>query len=286
MEPLRFLGAGVTRSDFGRAPGCSTSKPKSGHFSQASPGSLSPSLRLALGPRPPAGPPSPRCQCLVPRKLSAEARTEHARRQRGRARGPEAAPTPPAPATCGVAGPRLAMDSARGPGRATWVLAGSLLAVALALPAESGNLGRLPAGPGPLRRDPSRNVPKGYSRPRSRRERSETGRCAATGWGGPAPGSSCDRSACIRETWRDPPERAQEGNRAGAGGGERLNVRIRLTSARPPARPLVLGSAAPQQPPGWGRRAVGAGAEVPRGRTARMERMERTARTARRRLYR
>ncbi|XP_065770712.1 limbin isoform X2 [Muntiacus reevesi] len=55
------------------------------------------------------------------------------------------------------------MDSARGPGRATWVLAGSLLAAALALPAESGNLGRLPGGPGPLQhplgpqplRDPS-----------------------------------------------------------------------------------------------------------------------------------
>ncbi|XP_043762142.1 limbin isoform X1 [Cervus elaphus] len=55
------------------------------------------------------------------------------------------------------------MDSARGPGRATWVLAGSLLAAALALSAESGNLGRLPAGPGPLQhplgpqplRDPS-----------------------------------------------------------------------------------------------------------------------------------
>uniref|UniRef100_A0A8C6FNI1 EvC ciliary complex subunit 2 n=1 Tax=Moschus moschiferus TaxID=68415 RepID=A0A8C6FNI1_MOSMO len=42
------------------------------------------------------------------------------------------------------------MNSARGPGRATWALAGSLLVVALALPAESGNLGRLPAGPGPL----------------------------------------------------------------------------------------------------------------------------------------
>lgn len=41
------------------------------------------------------------------------------------------------------------MDSARGPGRATWVLAGSLLAAALALPSESGNLGRLPEGTGP-----------------------------------------------------------------------------------------------------------------------------------------
>ncbi|XP_044801586.2 limbin isoform X4 [Bubalus bubalis] len=42
------------------------------------------------------------------------------------------------------------MDTARGPGRATWVLAGSLLAAALALPAESGNLGQLPAGQVPL----------------------------------------------------------------------------------------------------------------------------------------
>ncbi|KAJ1061031.1 hypothetical protein K5549_002318, partial [Capra hircus] len=42
------------------------------------------------------------------------------------------------------------MLSARGPGRATWVLAGSLLAAALALPAESGNLGQLPAGRVPL----------------------------------------------------------------------------------------------------------------------------------------
>lgn len=113
-------------------------------------GSLPPFLPLALGPRPPAGPPSPRCQCLVPRKLSAGVRTEHARRRRGRAWGPEAAPTPPAPATCGVAGPRRAMLSARGPGRATWVLAGSLLAAALTLPAESRKLDQLPAGRVPL----------------------------------------------------------------------------------------------------------------------------------------
>ena len=119
-------------------------------------------------------------------------------------------------------------------------------------------------GPAPLPRAPSRNVPKGYSRPRSRRERSEPSRCAATGWGGPAPGSSCDRSACIRETWRDPLEGAQEGNRAGAGGGERLNVRIRFNQC-PPARRPVLGPAAPQQPPGGGRRAVGAEAEAPLG---------------------
>uniref|UniRef100_A0A4W2D468 EvC ciliary complex subunit 2 n=1 Tax=Bos indicus x Bos taurus TaxID=30522 RepID=A0A4W2D468_BOBOX len=42
------------------------------------------------------------------------------------------------------------MDTPRGPGRATWVLAGSLLAAALALPAESRNLGQLPAGQVPL----------------------------------------------------------------------------------------------------------------------------------------
>ncbi|XP_073661139.1 limbin isoform X4 [Tursiops truncatus] len=44
------------------------------------------------------------------------------------------------------------MGSAGARGRATWVLAGGLLAAALALPAGSGDRGRLPADPGPLRR--------------------------------------------------------------------------------------------------------------------------------------
>lgn len=137
-----------------------------------------------------------------------------------------------------------------------------------------------PRGPGSLPRAPSRNVPKGYSRPQSRRERSEPGRCAATGWGGPAPGSSCDRSACIRETCRDPLEAAQEGNRAGAGGGERLNVRIRFNQC-PPARR----SSDPQHPNS--RRAGGGGQSGlrPRSPRGRMERTARMARMARRRRY-
>ncbi|XP_032488571.1 limbin isoform X3 [Phocoena sinus] len=44
------------------------------------------------------------------------------------------------------------MGSAGARGRAMWVLAGGLLAAALALPAGSGDQGRLPADPGPLRR--------------------------------------------------------------------------------------------------------------------------------------
>ncbi|XP_060004508.1 limbin [Lagenorhynchus albirostris] len=44
------------------------------------------------------------------------------------------------------------MGSAGARGRATWVLAGGLLAAALALPEGSGDRGRLPADPGPLRR--------------------------------------------------------------------------------------------------------------------------------------
>lgn len=49
------------------------------------------------------------------------------------------------------------------------------------------------------------------------------------------------------------------------GEGSALTFGSDLTSARPPARPPVLGSATPQQPPGGGRRAVGAEAEVPPG---------------------
>ncbi|XP_014644406.1 PREDICTED: limbin-like [Ceratotherium simum simum] len=44
------------------------------------------------------------------------------------------------------------MGSAGASGRATWVLAGGLLAAVLALPDGSGGRGWLPAGPGPLRR--------------------------------------------------------------------------------------------------------------------------------------
>lgn len=92
----------------------------------------------ALGPRPPAGPPSPRCQCLVPRKLHG-VRTEHARRRRA-GPGSGSCPNPPAPATCGVAGPRRAMLSARGLGRATWVLAEPAGRCTITLPAESRKL--------------------------------------------------------------------------------------------------------------------------------------------------
>lgn len=46
-------------------------------------------------------------------------------------------------------------------GSATWVLAGGLLAAALALPAGPGGRGRLPAGPGPLGRPLGRQRPPG-----------------------------------------------------------------------------------------------------------------------------
>lgn len=85
------------------------------------------------------------------RKLSAAAaRTEHAPRRGGpgvrklrrlrRAR------------RLGVAGSEGPMGSAGAAGSATWVLAGGVLAAALALPAGPGDRGRLPAGPGPLGR--------------------------------------------------------------------------------------------------------------------------------------
>ncbi|XP_036901956.1 limbin isoform X2 [Sturnira hondurensis] len=54
------------------------------------------------------------------------------------------------------------MGSAAAPGRAAWVLAGGLLATALALPTGSPGRGWLPAGPSPLRR------PLGAQAPRDR----------------------------------------------------------------------------------------------------------------------
>ncbi|XP_067591597.1 limbin isoform X4 [Pseudorca crassidens] len=61
------------------------------------------------------------------------------------------------------------MGSAGARGRATWVLAGGLLAAALALPAGSGDRGRLPADPGPLRR------PLGAQPPQDPRSAPEVG---------------------------------------------------------------------------------------------------------------
>ncbi|XP_043428928.1 limbin isoform X2 [Prionailurus bengalensis] len=53
------------------------------------------------------------------------------------------------------------MGAAGAAGSATWVLAGGLLAAALALPAGPGGRGRLPAGPGPLGRPLGRQRPPG-----------------------------------------------------------------------------------------------------------------------------
>ncbi|XP_058579102.1 limbin isoform X3 [Neofelis nebulosa] len=53
------------------------------------------------------------------------------------------------------------MGAAGVAGSATWVLAGGLLAAALALPAGPGGRGRLPAGPGPLGRPLGRQRPPG-----------------------------------------------------------------------------------------------------------------------------
>lgn len=87
---------------------------------------------------------------FVPGKLSAAARTEHARRRGGP--GVRKLPQLHRAGYFGVARPGRAMGWAGCPGRATWVLAGGLLAAALALPAGPRGRGWLHAGPGPLQR--------------------------------------------------------------------------------------------------------------------------------------
>ena len=62
-------------------------------------------------------------------------------------------------ATFGVAGPQPAMGLAGARGRAAWVLAGGLLAAALALPAGPRDRGRPPTGPNPLRRPLGAQLP-------------------------------------------------------------------------------------------------------------------------------
>lgn len=64
------------------------------------------------------------------------------------------------------------MGAAGVAGSATWVLAGGLLAAALALPAGPGGRGRLPAGPGALGRPLGRQRPSGLpAAPRAGPER-------------------------------------------------------------------------------------------------------------------
>ncbi|XP_045690281.1 limbin isoform X2 [Phyllostomus hastatus] len=74
------------------------------------------------------------------------------------------------------------MGSAAAPGRAAWVLAGGLLAAALALPAGSRGRGWLPVGPSPLQR------PQGAQAPRDRPE---------------APGAGPERAAQHGDISRD-----------------------------------------------------------------------------------
>lgn len=140
----------MTRSDLGTAetPGGARANPSSA-AGAAPPALLPPSLPPSQGrPRPPPARPAPEAG-VGSRKLSAEARTEHARwggsgvRKLRRLRGARG---------FGVASPERAMGLAGPLGRATWVLAGGLLAAALALLTGPGGRGRLPAGPSPFRR--------------------------------------------------------------------------------------------------------------------------------------
>lgn len=100
--------------------------------------------------RPPARAVKPQLPVFVPEKLSAAARTEHARRRGGP--GVRKLPQLHSASHFGVARPGRAMGWAGVPGRATWVLAGGVLATALALPPGPGGGGWLPSGPGPGRR--------------------------------------------------------------------------------------------------------------------------------------
>lgn len=107
---------------------------------------LPPSLPLSRLVQAPPCCPSPRCQCLVPRKLSAEVRTEHARRRRA---GPGVRKRPNSACTSHQGRTQTGNAFSEGPGRATWVLAGSLLAAALTCcPRSPETRASSPAGAG------------------------------------------------------------------------------------------------------------------------------------------
>lgn len=78
---------------------------------------------------------------------------------RGAGLGSGSCPNSACTATFGVAGPQPAMGLAGARGRAAWVLAGGLLAAALALPAGPRDRGRPPTGPNPLRRPLGAQLP-------------------------------------------------------------------------------------------------------------------------------
>lgn len=129
-----------------RVPGRGASCPRRGRRARAAPASPAPSHASSAA----SGPVKPQLPVFVPEKLSAAARTEHARRRGGP--GVRKLPQLHSASHFGVARPGRAMGWAGVPGRATWVLAGGVLATALALPPGPGGGGWLPSGPGPGRR--------------------------------------------------------------------------------------------------------------------------------------